>query len=149
MTDTIRFYLQLIAPSKSLQAFLYPTTPTYTKHKRSKSNIAESTALPSVRVYLQRHVTIVIRGQQLTRQFPIGEGNLCSLPPGASPPSMLRSQPLGHGLSTLDYEGEVRANLDITVGQFIMSKLQVRVRPLLCTIDWCHADTISSYRRIL
>ena len=128
MTDTIRFYLQLIAPSKSLQAFLYPTTPIHTKHKRSKSNVAENTALPTVRVYLQRHVIIVIKGQQLTRRFPIGEGKVRSLPPSASPPSMLRSQPLSHGLSSLDYEGEVRANPDITVGQFTMSKLQVRVR---------------------
>jgi hypothetical protein len=128
LTDTIRFYLQLIAPSKSLEAFLYPTTPTHTKHKRPKSVVVESTALPTVRVYLQRQVTIVLKGQQLTRQFSIGEGNLRSLPPSALPPSMLRSQPLGHGFSTLDYEGEVRANPDITVGHFGMSKLQIRVR---------------------
>jgi hypothetical protein len=41
---------------------------------------------------------------------------------------MLRSQPLEYGLSTLDYEGEVRPNPDTTVGQFGMSRLQVRVR---------------------
>jgi hypothetical protein len=136
LSDTIPFYLQLIAPSRSLQAFLYPTIPTHTKLKRSKS-IAESNARPTVRVYLQRQATIVLRGNQLSRKFSIGEGNLRSLPPSASPPSMLRSQPLGHGLSTLDYEGEVHPNSDITVGQFGMSRLQVRVRrliPYLCAI---------------
>jgi hypothetical protein len=128
MSDTIPFYLQLIAPSKSLQAFLYPTIPTHTKLKRSRSIVAESSAPPTVRVYLQRQVTIVLRGNQLSRKFSVGEGNLRSLPPSAAPPSILRSQPLGHGLSTLDYEGEVNPNPDITTGQFGMSRLQVRVR---------------------
>jgi hypothetical protein len=126
LTDTIPFHLQLIAPSKSLQAFLYPTIPTHTKLKRSKSIVAESTAPPTVRVFLERQVTIVLKGHQLMRKFTIGEGNLRSLPPSASPPSMLHSQNLGHGLSTLDYEGEVHPNPDLTVGQFGISRLQVR-----------------------
>jgi hypothetical protein len=108
---------------------LYPTIPTHTKLKRSKSIVAESTALPTVRVFLQRQVTIVLKGHQLMRKFPIGEGALRSLPPSASPPFMLRSQQhLGHGLSTLDYEGEVHPNPDLTAGQFGMSRLQIRVR---------------------
>jgi hypothetical protein len=81
-----------------------------------------------VRVYLQRQVTIVLKDNQSTRRFSIGEGDLRSLPPSASPPPILRSQPLKHGSSTLDYEGEVRPNPDTTVGQFGMSRLQVRVR---------------------
>ena len=128
LSDTIPFYLQLIGPSKSLQAFLYPTIPAHTKLKRSRS-VVESAAPPTVRVYLQRQVTIVIKGNQSTRKFSIGEGVLRSLPPSASlPPPMLRSQPLEHGLSTLDYEGEVHPNPDTAVGQFSMSRLQVRVR---------------------
>lgn len=126
LSDTIPFYLQLIAPSKSLQAFLYPTIPAHTKLKRSKSAVPESTALPTVRVYLQRQVTIVIKGNQSTRRFSIGEGDLRSLPPSAPPPPILRSRSLEHGLSTLDYEGEVRPNPETTVGQFGMSRLQVR-----------------------
>ncbi|KAN0123524.1 hypothetical protein V8E52_002856 [Russula decolorans] len=126
LSDTIPFYLQLIAPPKSLQAFLYPIIPAHTKLKRSKSTVPESAAPPTVRVYLQRQVTIAIKGNQSTRKFSIGEGDLRSLPPSATPPPILRSQPLGHGLSTLDYEGEVRPNSDITVGQFGMSRLQVR-----------------------
>jgi hypothetical protein len=128
LNDTIPFYLQLIAPSKSLQTFLYPTIPIHTKLKRSKSIVVESTAPPTVRVYLQRQVTIVLKGHQFSRKFTIGEGTLRSLPPSASPPSILHPQSLGDGLSTLDYEGEVRPNLGITVGQFGMSRLQVRVR---------------------
>jgi hypothetical protein len=81
-----------------------------------------------VRVYLLRQVTVVLRGHLSTRKFSIGEGALRSLPPGASPPCLLRSEPLGDGLSTLDYEGEVHPNSDVTVGQFGMSQLQVRVR---------------------
>jgi hypothetical protein len=46
----------------------------------------------------------------------------------------LRSQPLDFGLSTL-YEGEVRANSDVTVGQFVLSRVQVRVRLML---RWGH-----------
>jgi hypothetical protein len=89
----------------------------------------ESAAPPTVRVYLQRQVTVVLKGNQSTRKFSIGEGIVRSLPPSASrPPPMLRSQPVEHGLSTLDYEGEVCPNPDTTVGQFSMSKLQVRVR---------------------
>jgi hypothetical protein len=128
LTDTIPFYLQLIAPSKSLQAFLYPTIPAHTRLKRSKSIATEITAPPTVRVYLLRQVIIAVKGQLATRQFSIGEGHLRSLPPGASLPPPLRSQPSDDGLSTLDYEGEVHPNSDVTVGQFGMTRLQIRVR---------------------
>ncbi|KAI9465384.1 hypothetical protein BJY52DRAFT_1243651 [Lactarius psammicola] len=128
LTDTIPFYLQLIAPPKSLQAFLYPTIPNHAKLKRSKSNAAEAaTSPPTVRVYLMRQVTVVLKGQHSIRKCTIGEGTLRSLPPGAPmAPPLLRSQPLDAGLSTLDYEGEVRANSDVTVGQFVLSRVQVR-----------------------
>jgi hypothetical protein len=113
-----------------------------------------------VRVFLQRQVTIVLKGHQLMRKFPIGEGNVRSLPPSASPPSMLRSQQqqqqqhLGHGLSTLDYEGEVHPNPDLMAGQFGMSRLQIRVRQfvaiiwrrtdLLCGAGLCHDESCPS-----
>jgi len=127
LADKIPFYLQLIAPSKSLQAFLYPTIPAHMKLKRSKTIATETTAPPTVRVYLLRQIVMAVRGQLSMRQFSIGEGNLRSLPPGASLPSTLRSeQPLGDGMGTLDYEGEVQPNPDITVGQFGMSRMQVR-----------------------
>jgi hypothetical protein len=135
LSDTIPFYLQLIGPSKALQAFLYPTIPAHTKLKRSTSMNPESAAPPTVRVYLQRQVTVVLKGNQSTRKFSIGEAIVRSLPPSASPPPpMLRSQPLEHGLSTLDYEGEVCPNPDTTVGQFSMSRLQVRdfITMVLC-----------------
>ena len=135
LSDTIPFYLQLIAPPESLQAFMYPTIPAHAKLKRSKSVASESAAQPTVRVYLQRQVTIFLKGNQLTRKFSTGEGNLRPLPPRASPPSILRSQPLEHGLSTLDYEGEVRPNPNTAVGQFGMSRLQVRVWRFIL-IDW-------------
>lgn len=135
LADTIPFYLQLIGPSQSLQAFMYPTIPAHTKLKRSKSLVSEGGAPPTIRVYLQRQVTIVIKGNQSTRKFSIGEGNLRPLPPSASPPPILRSQPLENGLSTLDYEGEVCPNPDATVGQFGMSRLQVRVRRSIPCID--------------
>lgn len=131
LNDTIPFHLQLIAPSKSLQAFLYPTIPTHMKLKRSKSIATETTAPPTVRVYLLRQIIMAVRGQLSIRQFSIGEGILRSLPPGALLPSTLHSEPLGDGMSTLDYEGEVQPNPDITVGQFGMSRLQVRVRQSL------------------
>jgi hypothetical protein len=126
LTDTIPFYLQLIAPPKSLQAFLYPTIPNHAKLKRSKSNAAEPTAPPTVRVYLMRQIAVVLKGIPSIRKFAIGEGTLRSLPPGAPMAPLLRSQPLDAGLSTLDYEGEVRANSDVTVGQFVLSRVQVR-----------------------
>lgn len=126
LTDTIPFYLQLIAPPKSLQAFLYPTIPSHAKLKRSKSNAAEAASPPTVRVYLMRQVTVILKGIHSIRKSTIGEGTLRSLPPGAPMAPLLRSQSLGVGLSTLDYEGEVRANSDVTVGQFVMNRLQVR-----------------------
>ena len=129
LTDTIPFYLQLIAPPKSLQAFLCPTILAPEKLKRSNSIATEIIPPPTVRVYLQRQVMMSVNGQMATRQFSIGEGHLRSLPPGASLPSRLRSQPLDEGLSTtLDYEGEVQANSDITIGYFGMSRLQIQVR---------------------
>jgi hypothetical protein len=127
----IPFYLQLIASPKSLQAFLYPTLPNHSKLKRSKSNADEPATPPTVRVYLMRQVTVVLKGIPSIRKFAIGEGTLRSLPPGAPMAPLLRSQPLDVGLSTLDYEGEVRANSDVTVGQFVMSRIQVRVRLML------------------
>ena len=81
-----------------------------------------------MRVYLLRQVSFILKGQLSTRKFAIGEGALRALPPGAPLPSLLRSQSLGDGLSTLDYEGEVRPNSDITVGTFVTSRLHVRVR---------------------
>jgi len=128
LADTIPFYLQLIAPSKSLQAFLHPTVSTAIKSKRSKNIAASTTTPPMVRVYLLRQVIIAVKGRLCTRQFSIGEGNVRSLPPGASLPPLLRSQSLDCGLGTLDYEGEVHPNSDIKVGQFSLSRLQVRVR---------------------
>ncbi|KAI0270001.1 hypothetical protein BC834DRAFT_864446 [Gloeopeniophorella convolvens] len=125
LKDTIPFYLQLIAPLKSLHAFMHPTTSAQTKLKRSKSHAADSAAPPTVRVYLMRQVTAVVRGQHSTRMCSIGEGTLRPVPPGVSP-SPLRSQSLDEGFSTLDYEGEVRANADVTVGQFGISRLQIR-----------------------
>ncbi len=84
-----------------------------------------------------RQVTVVLKGQHSIRKSTIGEGTLRSLPPGAPMVSRLRSQPLDVGLSTLDYEGEVRANSDITVGQFVLSRVQVRVRfSCLSTRGW-------------
>jgi len=124
LTDTIPFYLQLIAPPKSLHAFLYPTIPNHAKLKRSKSNPPEPTTPPTVRVYLMRQVTVIPKGIPSIRKFAIGEGTLRSLPPGAPMAPPLRSQPVG--LSTLDYEGEVRADSDVTVGQFGLSRVQVR-----------------------
>ena len=90
-----------------------------------------------MRVYLQRQVTIFLKGNQLTRKFSIGEGNLRPLPPSTPPPSILRSQPLEHGLSTLDYEGEVRPNPNTAVGQFGMSRLQVRVWQFISRLAAC------------
>ena len=78
-----------------------------------------------------RQVTTILKGIQSMRRFTIGEGTLRSLPPGAPMVPLLRSQPPGEGLSTLDYEGEVRANSDVTVGQFILNRVQVRVRLIL------------------
>ena len=49
-------------------------------------------------------------------------------PKGMTYKKVLCSQPLEHGLSTFDYEGEVRPNPKTTVGRFGMSRLQVRVR---------------------
>ena len=99
-----------------------------------------------MRVHLLRQVTFVLKGLLSTRQFSIGEGNLRSLPPGASPPSLLRSQSLVPESSTLDYEGQVQPNADITAGQFALSRLQVRVRgspATACVIDWRSANRIS------
>ncbi|KAH9969730.1 hypothetical protein BC827DRAFT_1257562 [Russula dissimulans] len=125
LADKIPFYLQLIAPPKSLQAFLYPTLPAHMQLKRSKSAAAETAALPTVRVYLLRQVIIVLKGQLSIRKFSIGEGKLRCLSPSDSP-SLLQAQSLDDGLSTIDYEGEVQPNSDVTSGQFGMSRLQVR-----------------------
>jgi hypothetical protein len=75
-----------------------------------------------------RQVTTIIKDIHSIRKSTIGEGTLRSLPPGAPMAPPLRSQPPGEGLSTLDYEGEVRANSDVTVGQFVLNRVHVRVR---------------------
>lgn len=81
-----------------------------------------------------RQVTVILQGIHSIRKSTIGEGTLRSLPPGAPMAPLLRSQPLDVGLSTLDYEGEVRVNPDVTVGQFVLNRLQVRVRPIPCSL---------------
>ncbi len=80
-----------------------------------------------------RQVAVVPKGLPSSSKSTIGEGSLRSRPPG-TPMPFLRSGPLDSGLSTLDYEGEVRANSDVTVGHFSLSRIQVRVRLVLRSI---------------
>ncbi|KAI0315894.1 hypothetical protein OF83DRAFT_1084650 [Amylostereum chailletii] len=120
--DTIPFFLQLRAPTTSLQAFFRPT-PTGSALRRWRST-GEASKAPTMRVYLKRQVVANTGGHRSVRSHTIGEGVLCPLPPSAvgGVPPLHRP---GDGIDSVEYEGELQCTPDVSVGGFSAGKLLV------------------------
>lgn len=118
LSDTIPFHVQLAAPLSSLREFLPPIDKTEsTKSKRPPE--------PTIRVYLLRQVSVVVRGGRAYRNTIIGEGKLRPLPP-----NLTTSPPISDTDSreeNLDWEGEVRCEELVAFGGFNAGNVVVKV----------------------
>lgn len=76
-----------------------------------------------VRVYILRQITAQVNGQKAWRSMVLGEGSLRPL----QQTSLDRESLSEHSLQSLDWEGEVRCNEDVTTGSFVSGDLMVKV----------------------
>jgi len=123
VSDTIPFFLQLRASTATLKAFM-----SYTSTKRSSENRDSRTpasyvfkAKPSVRVLLYRQIRAEINEQRAWRTTVLGEGKLSAF---TETGAFLSSS--DDSVESLEWEGGVRCNEDVTVGSFSVGKLVVK-----------------------
>ncbi|TFK52166.1 hypothetical protein OE88DRAFT_1718201 [Heliocybe sulcata] len=119
--DTIPFYVQLRGPLSTLRAFQHTTPPPPPSSPLDFSSLLpakySSMQRPTIRVFLYRQVTVAVRGQKAWRTSVLGEGKLRPVVPYDEG---------GKEGYSLDWEGEVRCNDDVTVGGFRMGPLVVK-----------------------
>ncbi|KAJ7078659.1 hypothetical protein C8R44DRAFT_754824 [Mycena epipterygia] len=112
--DTIPLHLQLSGQLSSLREFILPS-------------IDDG---KSVRVYLTRMVTFEYRGKTNWRVMRVGEGRFRPLPPGPVVNFNCDCQPTcdpaGSCMQTLDWDGEVKCDPDVTAGGFQAAGLTVK-----------------------
>ena len=86
-----------------------------------------------VRVFLLRQVTVKVNFQKAWRSTVIGEGTLTPVlrDLSDSDESLDGHEADAEPLETLDWEGEVRCNEDVTVGGFCSGDMIVKVRTVL------------------
>lgn len=126
ITDTVPFFLQLRAPSASLRAFVSQISTN--QSQQIAPNLASHLKLkPTVRVFLYRQVRAEIEGQRAWRTIILGEGKLAPLAPTAQ---FIESCASLDDIESLDWEGEVKCEEEVSVGGFSLEKLVVKVRPL-------------------
>jgi hypothetical protein len=120
--DPIPLLVQLQAPVASLRALF--------GLKASRSSLENTQAFPNapnaksvVRVFLYRQIRVEINGKRVSRTIALGEGTLRTLTPNLSLSSALSDDVL----ESLDWEGEVKCNKDVTIGGFSLDWLIVKV----------------------
>ncbi|KIK98787.1 hypothetical protein PAXRUDRAFT_133477 [Paxillus rubicundulus Ve08.2h10] len=118
LSDTIPFHLQIRGSPASLVPFLEQI---------------QTSGVPShlgggvtIRVYLLRQTGIKIHERSLASSRVLGEGEM---EPSHALPSkhhVLQRHPLGEGLDSLDWEGEIRCSDNAAVPSFVTSQLYVK-----------------------
>lgn len=78
---------------------------------------------PMIRVFILRQITAKVHHQKAWRNVVLGEGKLWPLQRG----SMEESDSHDEGQKSMDWEGEVRCNSDVTVGGFAAGEFVVKV----------------------
>ncbi|KAF9220885.1 hypothetical protein BS17DRAFT_786128 [Gyrodon lividus] len=118
LSDAIPFHLQIRGSPASLVPFL--------EHSQTGGVTSDSGGGVAVRVYLLRQTGIRMYEQSLSSSRVLGEGEM---EPSQSLPSKhhtFQRHPLGEGLDSLDWDGELRCSEDATVASFITSQLHVK-----------------------
>ncbi|KAF8635979.1 hypothetical protein AX15_000143 [Amanita polypyramis BW_CC] len=135
LSDTIPFHIQLNGPISSLQQFFPPDAlhritsadsaisnpPIPLKDKTNSKKKASKEHRSYVRVILIRQVAITCDGGKAWQNSNIGEGVIYPLPP---PP--IRDVCLGAREESLDWNGHIRCNKDVTSGSFATSLVQAQ-----------------------
>ncbi|KAJ3988040.1 hypothetical protein F5890DRAFT_597750 [Lentinula detonsa] len=113
--DTIHFHVQLTGPLTSLRQLVYSKSS-----KRSSDKYA-----PNIRVYLLRQITVDVCGQKGWKNLTVAEGTLRPRPP---PITALSSSTARSAEDNLDWEGEIRCDVDETRGcpGFVTADLTVK-----------------------
>lgn len=125
ITDTVPFYLQLCAPTASLEAFLHPRPPPPSMFRLSKAAAAfDDSAQPTVSVSFMRQIEAVVGSHHAFRSFVIGEGTLRPVPPDVASSTTL--VPPADGYQTLNWEGEIKCQKNVTDVGFSVGKLMIK-----------------------
>ncbi|KAJ7287785.1 hypothetical protein C8J57DRAFT_1284906 [Mycena rebaudengoi] len=119
LAQVIPFHIQLCGPVESLRYF-YGSIPFEPTPSGKKPRTRESTAV--IRVYLARQIFVQLNGRQSWRNVLIGEGKLRPIPPRSS----VCSLHLDSSEVSVDWEGEVRCNNDVTCASFSVGNLVVK-----------------------
>lgn len=134
LRDTIPFHLHLRGSAESLRLFLGKTIKRAASSSQSDAFDPPSPSSPTIRVYIRRQVSVVVKGIRAYQGLVIGEGKLKAVerPPEWSPVSSSEEQ---HRTSlsesvcdySLDWEGEVKCNDDVHVPSFVSGDIHVKV----------------------
>ncbi|KAH0832000.1 hypothetical protein J3R83DRAFT_12903 [Lanmaoa asiatica] len=121
LSDTIPFHLQIRGSPASLIPFL--------EHGQDgrQGAAGKQSGGVVIRVYLLRQFSVRIHGQFATASRNLGEGKM---EPSQSSPSRHHTflrHPLGEGLDSLDWDGVLRCDEDVTVPSFSTNQVSVMV----------------------
>ncbi|KAG2344490.1 hypothetical protein BDR05DRAFT_882239 [Suillus weaverae] len=119
LSETIPFHLQLRAPPSSLAPFIEKSAPNHSLPVLLSGEI-------SIRVYLLRQVVSKVFEEQKSSNRILGEGKLTYSTPLPENHHSYRNVPLGEGIDSLDWDGELRCTEDVTVASFATNPLSVR-----------------------
>ncbi|EGN98524.1 hypothetical protein SERLA73DRAFT_153556 [Serpula lacrymans var. lacrymans S7.3] len=120
LTDVIPFHLQLRGPKSSLSAFIYHvSSPT-------GSNSSLGIIGTAIRVYISRQVIVKVGEEKIHRKRVLGEGTLRALSSSSDIKPIFRHSSSTDGLDTLDWEGELQCNKEITTPGFSIPQLAVK-----------------------
>ncbi|KAF7298771.1 hypothetical protein MIND_00824700 [Mycena indigotica] len=118
LQDIISFHLQVNGPVNMLRRLVTteratsptpsspssPSSPSF--RSRSPRIPAQSAPTHPIRVYLLRQINLVVRGEHITRNIPLGEGVLTTLPPPISSVAPTNS-------AQIDWGGEISVKTDV------------------------------------
>ncbi|KAJ6584092.1 hypothetical protein DFH09DRAFT_1144256 [Mycena vulgaris] len=119
LTDTIPLHLQTTGSLPSLRELILASSPA-----PGDADFGQS----PVRVYLTRVVTVEYRGRVTWRVMRIGEGHFRPLPPIVNFDCNCQTVCIPHDscVQSLDWDGEVKCNPNITIGGFQAAGLSVK-----------------------
>ncbi|KAF8895614.1 hypothetical protein BD779DRAFT_1668859 [Infundibulicybe gibba] len=123
LSDIIPFHLQLSGSTLALRELLQPLVPALNRVTSADSRLSRTSSRASnpsipklpVRVYLLRQILVEVRGIKSWRNVEIGEGSLVAVPPDSESDE-----------ETLNWEGELRCNDDVSVGGFTTDTVSVK-----------------------
>lgn len=93
-------------------------------HLPTDLSLVERKTAPTVRVFMLRQVAAKVNKQKAWRNLVIGEA---TLRPVLQPPAWSAGEPDPDEFLSLDYEGELKCNEDVSVASFAAGDVAVKV----------------------